>query len=132
MNNFDAEICPQFDQESLGLIVIGHNALEKQSLDYFQLNYLLDGLLSQRDQTVAHQDVFFTRQFNQHVFLLFVQDKGIGDLKRLLHKSIEALKPVSDKQKNVLVYQLKKAEVKTSALEDIAQELKKYGLTLVS
>ena len=132
MNNFDTEICPQFDQESLGLIVIGHNDLEKNSLDFFQMNYLLDGLLSQKDQTVAHQDVFFTRQFNQNVFLLFIKDKGINDLKSLLHKSIDALKPVTDKQKKILIYQLKKAEVKASALEAIAQELKKKGLILVS
>jgi hypothetical protein len=129
MNNFLDEVTPKLSNEILGLIVLGPNQLNVDQLQYFNLNFFLDGLLSQKGKELSHTDTFLTKQFNQTVFLLYFDEEKTDDLHLSLKNILSMLKNEFKVRQKILVTSINRNEV--VGVEKLKSAFHSHGLELV-
>lgn len=129
MNDFFQTATPKLTQDCLGLIVLGPATLKKTDSDFFHLNFLLDGLLSQKGAELSHKDTFLTKQFGQTIFLLYFDQEKIGELETGLSNTLSMLKGEHQKRKKIVLTGLDQKEIPNS--EKLRKSFQKLGLELV-
>ncbi|MFZ4712451.1 MAG: hypothetical protein ACOYL6_01950 [Bacteriovoracaceae bacterium] len=129
MNNFSLEVSPKLNQEFLGLVILGPTVLKSTDPEYYHVNFLLDGLLSQKGSDLNHKDTFLTKQFGHTVFVLYLDQDKMSEISKCVDNSISIMTSELKIRKKILITWLSGKEI--PGVEKLQETFLTQGLELV-
>lgn len=123
-NDYLHKVCNNICPDDLGVIWLEDNPLSDKSDYYFEMNYLVDGLLSQSStQDSEGFNFFLTQQFSNQFFLIFKNCTEGLDTQKLINV-ISNSPNINDKNKSIVIV-CNSQKVKSKNIQD--QLAKKFN-----
>lgn len=135
-NDYLHKVCNSISPDDLGVIWLEDNPLSDKSDYFFEMNYLVDGLLSQNSSIDSGGEAddfnfFLTQQFSNQFFLIFKNCSQGLDSQKLI--SVISNSPnINDENKSIVIVCNSEKVKSKNIQEQIAKKFKNLTIKNLS
>lgn len=118
-------ICDQIGPREIGIIWLQDEELSEKTEYFFEMNYLMDGLLSQTEITDKDNFHFYlTKQFSNQFFLIYKDCSKKMNVDNLISIIKNSTNLINSERSNILIFSQSKRVNSNSLIEQLKKKFK--------